>query len=259
MQESCILHPLLLVFKYKITLAYDGTQYGGWQIQPNTTSVQMLVAHALCTALRAPVVLHGSGRTDAGVHALGQTAHFEHPETIDEYRLLASLNGLLPPDIRILSIESVAEDFHARYSATGKIYHYHLHLDPVMSPFKRLYALHVFHPIDLSSLKKAAEHFIGTHDFTSFANESHQGSAARDPVRTLKRLDIVEEPGGIRLEFEGDGFLYKMVRNIVGTLLDVTKGKISADEIPSIITAKDRRQAGMAAPAHGLFLVSVQY
>lgn len=245
--------------KYKFTLAYDGTQYGGWQVQTNTTSIQTLVEAALSTALRSPKTVVASGRTDAGVHALGQVAHFEHDQTIDLHRLLASMNGLLADDIRVLHLDPAADDFHARYSAKSKIYHYHLHLDRTLDPFKRLYSTHVLHPIDLSLLEKAASAFVGTHDFTSFANEADSGSAAKNPIRTIKRLDILHEPGGIRLEFEADGFLYKMVRNITGTLLDITAGKIRFEALPEIFAAKDRRLSGKAAPPQGLFLVKVQY
>lgn len=246
-------------YKYKIIIAYDGTHYGGWQVQPNAVSVQALIQQALTTILRQTISLSGSGRTDAGVHALGQTAHFTTHFAIDISKIRHSLNSLLPADIRILSINEVPQDFHARYTATSKIYHYRLHLDPTPDPFKRQYAYHVPHKVDLKLLQEAASHFVGTHDFTSFANEAHKGSAAKDAVRTLYRLDVVEEPGGVRLEFEGEGFLYKMVRNIVGTLLDVCAGKIDKDQIPTILKAKDRKAAGKAAPAHGLYLVEVKY
>jgi tRNA pseudouridine38-40 synthase len=247
------------MFKYKLTLAYDGTAYGGWQIQPNAISVQSLVEKALATALRAPTPVAAAGRTDAGVHARGQTAHFTSETPLDLFRLQASLNGLLPPDIRVLKLESAPEAFHARYSAVSKEYHYHLHLDPMMDPFKRLYSYHVFSPLDLDAMRAAARYFIGTHDFTSFANEASEGSAAKNPVRTLARLDICPEAGGIRLEFEGDGFLYKMVRNITGALLDVGRGKLSAEGIPALFEAKDRRAASAAAPPQGLFLMKVNY
>lgn len=245
--------------KYKLTIAYDGTSYGGWQIQPNAPSIQALIQDALQIALRAPISVTGSGRTDAGVHALGQTAHFSFEGPCDLKRLQASLSGLLPPDIRIRQIEKVPDDFHARYSAKGKIYHYHLHLEQPPSPFKRLYSTPIHHPVDLDLLKQAAALFVGTQDFTSFANEAHLSAAARNPIRTLKRLDLVAEPGGICLEFEGNGFLYKMVRNIVGTLLEVSSGKRALEEIPALFLAKDRRLAGKTAPPQGLFLIHVFY
>lgn len=244
---------------YKLTIAYDGTNYCGWQVQPNGISIQEVIENKLGVILRTKTRIIASGRTDTGVHALGQVANFRALKIPDLYRFFGSLNSLLPLDIRILSVEEVPADFHAQYSPTGKIYHYHLHLDPVQDPFKRLYSVLVREKIDLNALKAAAALLLGTHDFTSFANESHLGSASRDPVRTLKRLDVIEEAGGVRLEFEGDGFLYKMVRNIVGTLLEVAAGKRTKEELALILAAKDRKKAGQAAPPHGLFLVKVHY
>jgi tRNA pseudouridine38-40 synthase len=246
-------------FTYKFLISYDGTHFSGWQLQKNAVSIQSLIENALSIILRAPTSIVGSGRTDAGVHAFAQTAHFKVSAPIDAAKTLASLNGLLPANIRILSIDQADSTFHARYSATSKVYHYRLHLGKTANPFKRHRAYHVFHSVDITLLKKTAQHFIGTHDFTSFANEALEGSAAKNPVRTLYRIDIVEEDGGIRLEFEGSGFLYKMVRNIVGTLLDVCAGKIDSDQIPMILQARDRRQAGRAAPPHGLYLMEVKY
>lgn len=236
-------------------IAYDGTNYSGWQVQNNAPSIQSLVQKALQTALRHPLDLTGSGRTDAGVHARGQTAHFDTDLYYD--RLCFSLNALLPSDIRILDIAPVAPDFHARYSALSKIYHYHLHLDPIADPFTQLYRHQVFGPFDLEKLKRGASQFLGTHDFTSFANVKE--APQTDTIRTLMRLDVIEQKGGLRLEFEGDGFLYKMVRNITGTLIDIATGKVDAAEIPNILAARDRRKAGAAAPAHGLFLIQVKY
>lgn len=241
--------------RYKLTIAYDGTHYSGWQVQENAPSIQALVQKALQTALRHPVDLTGSSRTDAGVHARGQTAHFDtgpiHPP-----KLRLSLNALLPPDIRILEVEPAAAAFHARYSASSKIYHYHLHLDPIADPFTQLYRHQVFGSFDLAKVEQAIPHFLGAHDFISFANTKELQT---DTIRTLKRLDIVPQKGGLRLEFEGDGFLYKMVRNITGTLLDIAAGKIPPEAIPSLLAARDRRKAGAAAPPHGLFLMEVIY
>jgi len=245
--------------KYKALISYDGSSFSGWQSQINSLSVQDLIEKALATILRVPMEIIGSGRTDAGVHALGQVGHFITEKEIETEKVLYSLNSLLPKEIRILDISEAPEDFHARYSATGKIYHYHLHLDPIMDPFKRKYALHLQHKLDIAELKAAASLFVGTHDFSSFANQQSQGSASLDAVRTLHRLDVIEQPGGIRLEFEGTGFLYKMVRNIVGTLLEVGGGKRLSHEIPYILSAKDRKKAGRAAEPHGLFLVKVFY
>jgi tRNA pseudouridine38-40 synthase len=246
-------------YNYKLTIAYDGSDYSGWQVQPNGVSIQAKLEEAIAIIVRHNVKVVGAGRTDAGVHALGQVAHFHCDTALDLFRFLGSVNGLLPKDIRVKSIDSVPSDFHAQRSAVGKIYHYHICLDAVQSPFNRLYCYKVHEKIDLDILKKGALLFIGTHDFTSFANEAHTGAAHANPVRNLRRLDLVTEEEGIRLEFEGDGFLYKMVRNIVGTLLEAAKGKLSITDIEKIFQAKDRRRAGMAVPPHGLFLVKVFY
>ncbi len=245
--------------RIKLTLAYDGTNYSGWQVQPNAVSIQALIQKALERMLRHSVALSGSGRTDAGVHAEGQTAHFDTDSTLSPFRLRHSLNALLPPDIRILDAAQVPNDFHARYSAKGKIYHYHIHLARESNPMTRLYRTPILGPFDREAFEQAALHFPGTHDFASFANEAHRGAAALGSIRTLRRLEIFEQSGGLRLEFEGDGFLYKMVRNIVGTLLETAKGKRTSDEIPQLFEEKDRKKAGATAPAQGLFLMKVLY
>jgi tRNA pseudouridine38-40 synthase len=242
--------------RFQLTIAYDGTEYAGWQVQSNALSIQTILQKALQTVLRHPIALTGAGRTDAGVHALGQTAHFDTECAIDPDKFRYSVNAILPDDIRLLAIRTVSDDFHARYSAKGKIYHYHIQTGNILDPTKRLYRTPVYGPFDLPSLRSAARHFIGKHDFTSFANH---GSKAFDSIRTLHRLDIVEEEGHITLEFEGDGFLYKMVRNIVGTLLDVAAGRTSPDDIPDLFNQKNRKKAGFCAAAQGLFLIKVIY
>lgn len=244
---------------YKMTIAYDGTNYSGFQVQPNGITIQEAIESKLSIILKEKVLIRGSGRTDAGVHAENQIAHFHFKEELDKKRLLYSLNALLPKDIRIKSIEDAQDTFHAQYSAIAKTYHYHLHLDQVADPFCQNYRWHIHETLDLTKLKDAAKLFLGTHDFTAFANESDRGSAAHDPVRTLLRLDLVEQKGGIRLEFEADGFLYKMVRNLTGFLVDVARGKRDSSEIPFILAAKDRTKSGPAAPPQGLFLMSVKY
>jgi tRNA pseudouridine38-40 synthase len=245
---------------YKLTLAYDGTNYSGWQIQPNAPSIQQHLQEALTALLSGEhVAVIGSGRTDAGVHALNQIAHFKTEHELTPNRLLLALNGLLPRDIRVKTVEIAPLQFHSQYSAIGKEYHYHLYLERVMDPFRRLYSWHVLRKLDLSLLQEATALFVGTHDFTSFANEPHVGSVAKNPIRTIYRLDICPLDGGLRLEFEGNGFLYKMVRNIVGTLVDVASRRLTIAEVISIFEAKDRRQASCAAPPQGLFLVRVDY
>jgi len=244
--------------RFKLTISYDGTIYCGWQVQANGTSIQTLVQKAIETILRHPIFLTGAGRTDAGVHALGQTAHFDTSVSIDPHLLRYSANALLPPDIRIVQIERVPDDFHARYWAAGKIYHYHLQIGAITDPTTRLYRVPVFGKIDRAAMEQAAKQLIGTHDFIAFANDPSRGTAARDSIRTLKRLDIIEQPGGLRLEFEGDGFLYKMVRNITGTLLDVAAHRRSND-VASLLQQKNRKLAGPTAPPQGLFLIKVLY
>lgn len=246
-------------FNYKLTIAYDGTNYSGWQIQPNATSIQEIIQKAIHTIIRQEVTLIGSGRTDTGVHALGQVAHFKCDLEIDLFRFFGSLNGILPRDIRILDIASVPLDFHAQRSAISKTYHYHLCLDRVQIPFKRLYSWHLHSKCDVTLLKEAAQLFVGTHDFTSFANEASEGCAARDAVRTLFDLSVVPEENGVCLAFTADGFLYKMVRNIVGTLVEVATHKCDIVRIPKIFEARNRQCAGQAAPPQGLFLMHVNF
>lgn len=245
--------------RYKLLIAYDGTRFHGWQVQPNGISIQEEIQKALSLITREEVKLVGSGRTDAGVHALEQVAHFSVEQHLNLYRVHGSLNGLLPRDIRIMKLETVDESFHAQYSALGKVYRYHLYTDPVLSPFRKGYVWHLPFALDLGKMMLATKAMLGTHDFTSFANEAHSGVAAHDPVRTLQRIDLLQEPGGFALEFEGDGFLYMMVRNLVGTLVEVASGKRDPESIPALFEARDRRKAGQAAPPCGLFLVKVRY
>lgn len=245
--------------KYKLIIGYDGTSYCGWQKQKGEISIQSLVEKALQTLLRHKVACISASRTDAGVHAKGQVAHFTSPQLLTPYRLGYSLNALLPPSIRIFETTVVPMEFHARYSAQSKIYHYHLHLNPILDPLLRFYRYRPYEKINLSAMQKALPYFVGTHDFFTFANEGSRGSAARNSIRTLKRLDLIEQEGGVRLEFEGNGFLYKMVRNITGTLLDVGKGKLAPEKIPSLFTKRHRKAIGMAAPPQGLFLMQIKY
>lgn len=246
-------------YNYKLTIAYDGSHYLGWQVQHNGQTVQETIRKTLETIVQEKITLIGAGRTDTGVHAKGQVANFHFHKLLCLKKLIHSLNGMLPLDIRIARIEIVEQDFHAQFSAIGKIYHYHLWLDPIRDPIKRFYTFHVKSSIDRELLKRGAELFLGEKDFTSFANSANEGSASKGAVRHLKRLDLVSEEGGLRLEFEGNGFLYKMVRNIVGTLLEVACRKRPLDEIPQIFDAKDRRRAGKTAPPEGLFLMEVLY
>lgn len=247
------------MLNYKLTIAYEGTHYNGWQVQANGISIQEVIEKALFTILQERVKIIASGRTDSGVHALGQVANFCVSNTLDLVRFSYSLNSVLPKDIRIVSIEEVSYKFHARYDATSKVYRYHIHQTKVLNPFKRHTSWHYPQTLHPEILKEAIFKFIGTHDFRAFANEASSGVASYDSVRTINRIDVVEEDGGFYLEFEGDGFLYKMVRNIVGMLIDCAAGKRSPAEIPALLLSKDRRLTSAAAPPQGLFLVSVTY
>lgn len=242
---------------YKLTIAYDGTNYGGWQVQPNSIGIQTLIQKALQTVLRENVDLTGAGRTDSGVHALGQTAHFKTEQSLEFAKLLYSVNALLPADVRVMHLEKREEDFHARYSATGKVYRYRI--DTAYDPFNRLYSWYVGYKLDLELLRAALNKMLGTHDFKGFANESHSGSAAHDSVRTLTRAELVQEGSELSIWFEADGFLYKMVRNLVGTAIDIARGHLPLEAVDAVFEMRDRSKAGQAAPAQGLTLVQVVY
>lgn len=239
--------------KYKIKIAYDGTNYSGFQIQPNGRSIQETIQATLSKILSEKISITGSSRTDAGVHANGQVAHF----TSEKSSLtLKSLNSLLPNDIRIISLEEASLDFHARFSAKEKTYLYHITTDKVQSPFERKYALHYTFPIDKEKLYATIPYFVGTKNFSSFANEL---LPHKNPVKTIYELSLLETKTGFILKFRGDGFLYKMVRNITGTLLDIARGKINPEILPLIFTEKSRVFAGKTAPPHALFLETILY
>ncbi len=245
--------------KYILDIMYDGTEYSGWQIQHHSTTIQQLVQNAVRTLVREEVNVIGSGRTDAGVHALGQIAHFRCTCEQNTQYLLKALNGILPKDIRVRQVQEVDIGFHAQKSAYAKEYHYHLVLGPISTPFERQYVWRVPYTIDQTLLQKACAEFVGTHDFRSFANSADYGAAAKNSVRTIIKIDIVPRENGLTLVFQANGFLYKMVRNIVGMLIAVASGKKQLSDISRIFAAKDRRLAPMSAPPQGLFLVKVFY
>ncbi|MCB1180663.1 MAG: tRNA pseudouridine(38-40) synthase TruA [Chlamydiia bacterium] len=245
-----------MTLRYKIEIAYDGTDFSGWQLQPNAISIQGLLEKCAQQILSQHIRIIGSGRTDAGAHALGQIAHFDGKLTMGPERFQAGLNALLPKTIRILKVETTTDDFHAQYSAHSKIYHYRISSEPCDNPFTRRYTYRPRTPIDVDQLQKAIPLFIGTHDFTTFANV---GGKVKNRVRTLFRIDLLKEERVLCLAFEGNGFLYKMVRNIVGTLLEVASGKLALEEIPKLFKAKDRRAAPKGAPACGLTLIRINY
>ncbi len=245
------------MFKYILIIAYDGTHYHGWQTQLHVSSIQSLVEAALSFHLNQPTSVTGSARTDAGVHSLGQVAHFITNFTLDLAHLQDQLNDLLPSDIRIIDVKQVPLNFHARYSCILKEYHYHLHLERFIDPFKQRYAYHLKFPIDVERLKEGTALFIGEKNFASFANNSVK--IIKNSTRKLYELSVYSEKGGLRLEFKGNGFLYKMVRNIVGTLVAVAQKKIEIGVINKIFEAKDRSRAYHPAPPQGLFLIRAYY
>lgn len=245
--------------RYRITITYDGTNYSGWQIQPNGVSIQKMIEDALSLLLKAPTKITASGRTDAGVHALAQVAHFDATDEIDQKKIRQSLNGILPKDIRIKDLEKTSEDFHARYSAQLKTYEYHVTIGDHSNPFTRKYSYFISYSIDLKLFKKAAKLLQGTHDFKAFANDPLKGSAGKNSIRTLKEIVVVPTEDGLILKFTADGFLYKMVRNLVGAFLYLAKGKITLDDLKKLLASKDRTFSPPPAPANGLFLKEVQY
>ncbi len=246
--------------KFKLTIAYDGTHYEGWQVQKTGTGVQEKIEMALAKLFRIHPRLHSSSRTDTGVHALGMVAHFEVPSrecTMLPAKLLLALNAWLPQDIRVVAVAHALKDFHARFDATGKQYRYFVWNAPAMNPLIRYSAWHVPRPLDLRAIRAAAPAFIGKHDFRSFS--TNQGYAKSSTVRTLTRCELKRSGRMLTFVIEGDGFLYRMCRGIVGTLVQVGLGKFRASAISQMLGYKDRRGAGMTAPAHGLVLWKVFY
>lgn len=246
--------------KFKLTVGYDGTRYEGWQVQEIGTGVQEKVEAALAKLFPSKPRLHSSSRTDTGVHALGMAAHFEVPETesgITGRKLLLALNAWLPEDIRVLSAVRASKGFHARFDATGKQYRYTVWNHAAMNPLLRHTAWHVPRKLDLLAMRAAAKQFVGRHDFQSFA--ANPGYQKQSTVRTLRRFDIRKSGPAFTFIIEGDGFLYKMCRGLVGTVVQVGLGKFPTAEIKNMLERKDRRAAGMTAPAHGLVLWKVFY
>jgi tRNA pseudouridine38-40 synthase len=246
--------------KFKLTIAYEGTHYEGWQFQKIGTGVQEKIEAALAKLFPSHPRLHSSSRTDTGVHALGMVAHFEVPFrecAMLPAKLLLALNAWLPQDIRVVAAARARNDFHARFDATGKQYRYFVWNAPAMNPLIRHTAWHVPKPLDLGAIRTAAPAFLGKHDFRSFS--SNQGYAKTSTVRTLTRCDLKRSGHLLSFIIEGDGFLYRMCRGIVGTLVQVGLGKFPAGAISQMLAHKDRRGAGMTAPAHGLVLWKVYY
>jgi len=241
----------------KLTIEYDGTAYHGWQIQPGLQTIQGVMREEILRITQGDVNLIGAGRTDAGVHALGQVANFQTESTIDLTALQRGLNSLLPPDIVVKAVKEVGEEFHARFSARSKVYEYHILNRSYPSAVRRNYAWFIPHELNLPAMKKCGKLLIGSYDFSSFRAS---GDESRHSIREVLRLEIEQRENDlIVIVIEANAFLREMVRSIVGTLVDVGRGKTSFEEFKDIFAAHDRRQAGMTAPAQGLFLAEVKY
>jgi tRNA pseudouridine38-40 synthase len=242
--------------RIKLVLEYDGTRYHGWQVQPGTVTVQGTLEACLSKMTAAPVRVHAAGRTDAGVHALGQVVHFDTASTIAFPALVRGLNSLLTADIVVRQAHETSADFHARYSARQKTYAYIVHNQPLRSAFYAPYAWYIPQALDVAAMRTASQALVGQHDFSAFRAST---CTARHPVRCLTRLGIKRRGDRLFFLLSADGFLQHMVRNIVGTLVQVGRSKIPASAMVAILQSHQRQQAGPTAPPHGLFLVRVMY
>lgn len=249
-----------VIVRLKAIVSYDGSRFSGYQIQPGKRTIQLELEDVLCSMHKGTVVkVVASGRTDAGVHATGQVIHFDSPLTIPMDRWRTALNVQLPGDIRIISVEQVWDEFHARYHAKGKTYRYIWSLTEVHSPFERNYSVHVGHyKPNIELMKEAATHLLGTHDFSSFCAAK---TNVTDFVRTMHSISFEEkkESNQLHMVISGNGFLYNMVRIIAGTLWEISIKKKSVEELKLIVESCDRKMAGRTAPAHGLYLENVEY
>lgn len=249
----------------KLLIAYDGSNYSGWQRQTNASTVQESIEACLCTITKQHIILHGAGRTDAGVHALGMVAHFLTDSRILPENFPKALNSMLPHDIRILDCEEVNSTFHSRYNARRKTYRYDFFNGPIQSPVERLYTTHFPFTLDFLNMEACLKILIGTHDFTSFeatGSRDHTQISGRGAVRTLHEARCIpakDKPDTYSLLFTGDGFLRHMVRNLVGTLIEAGKNKITPIDFHTILLSRNRVNAGPTAPAKGLFLVKILY
>ncbi|XP_010694073.2 uncharacterized protein LOC104906938 [Beta vulgaris subsp. vulgaris] len=252
-------------YKWRLLIAYDGTNYAGWQYQASPPTVQCAIEKALIKIThldRKELSVVGAGRTDTGVHAWGQVAHFFTPfnyDSLDEVH--AAFNGLLPSDIRVREVSPASPQFHARFSAKGKIYRYSIYNSSFMDPFLRYHVYHSTYKLNAAVMAEAARYFTGKHDFTAFAN-AIRNDRVRDPIKTISRFDVTERGPLLELEVEGSGFLYRQVRNMVALLLQIGREAIPPDIVPEILETRNRRELAKytkSTPPHGLSLVSVKY
>ncbi len=243
--------------RLKCVVAYDGTDFEGYQVQPGKRTVQGEIERVLMRMHKGQKIkVYASGRTDARVHAKGQVIHFDTFLNIPEDRWPVALNAMLPGDISILSSEYTDADFHARFSCKKKEYHYYVWLKETRDPFLRNYMYHFPYPLDFRAMEKGMKYFIGTHDFTSFCSAKTE---VEDKVRTIEYFDYEKTDHHLIFKICGDGFLYNMVRIIIGTVLETGTGKRKPEDIPEIFAAKDRAKAGKTAPGQGLYLYKVYY
>ncbi len=241
----------------RLLIEYDGTNYQGWQVQPDGPTIQGMIEEKLTLITGEVIHLIGSGRTDSGVHAFGQVANFKTKSKLDVHSIQRALNSLLPPDIVIQRAEEVEEDFHARRESKSKVYEYRILNQDIRSAFRHKYAWHIPQKLDLEEMRKATRILIGEHDFSSFRSV---GTPTRTAIRRVIRAEWKKGRDGlIWFEIEASGFLKQMVRALVGTLVEVGKGKIDSEEFQKILDSKDRKKAGPTAPARGLFLKEVKY
>ncbi len=241
---------------FKLTIEYDGTDFHGWQYQPGLPTIQSEIQKILAMMTRKNIVIHGSGRTDAGVHALAQVAHFHSDTRISPSQFQVALNQMLPPGIVIRECRHVHPAFHARFDAIRKTYRYRILNRPIPMAVGRQYHWTIRQPLDLSAMEKAAEHLLGEHDFKAFEGS---GSPRVSTVRRIDRACFSRDGDLIVFEISSNGFLKFMVRNIVGTLADVGRGKYGPEGVRDILASKDRTKGGATAPAQGLFLMNVEY
>lgn len=242
--------------RIKLTIAYDGTNYCGWQIQPNGITIEEILNKALSKMTGEEVFVIGASRTDSGVHAMGNVAVFDTETTIPTEKIAVALNQRLPDDIVITKSEEVALDFHPRYCDCSKTYEYHIINTRIPIPTKRLTNYFVSYVLDIDKMRQAASYLVGEHDFVSFCNVR---TDVENTVRTITALDIITNGNEITIRITGNGFLYNMVRIIVGTLIRVGRGFYEPEKVKEILEAKDRKAAGVTAPAHGLMLVEIKY
>jgi len=248
---------------FKLTIAYDGTDFHGWQMQANKPTIQGEIVNVLQRLTQEKIVLHGAGRTDAGVHALGQVGSFRTQSHLSAEEFQRALNALLPPTIRIAGAQQVGPDFNARWSARGKTYRYRLYRGKVVPPIIWRYVLHYPFPLDEVSMREAAARFVGMHDFASFAAStgSEDDDKERSTEREIYSTELVRTPNNEELVFtvSGRSFLRYMVRKMVGTLLDVGRGKLTPADIERLFELRDRSKSGPTVPPQGLVMVEVQH